>query len=624
MYMCMCLIVTAPSIVEGSQYPLGDGVPSFQKRFTVKFDQEIFRSPKQRFIHIVRDSPDGSGGVIDSIGSMSPRISVNGHELRFYLGNETYLEDDNTYYVIMDLGVVVGGQTCKGNGIPHLGIHDKSVWNFTTEAAKPCTKNDGRGDCQHQCQPTGNRYLCLCEEGYYLGQDSHSCFMSGVKCKCKHGVCRGGGVCECVVGWKGKTCAIAHCYLQNECSGNGHCVAPGTCACKIGWGGPACNVDLCTVKRTCDSCTKQIGCGWCNDQQKCVAGSGEGPKYGRCRSWIYYTCLMAVNSLQISQSQAKALSVLECARKCMDFKKQRTQGLGSYQFCSDYATVCGKYASCFEQSGNRITWKEDKCRFGVMELQKESYRPNENRIRRQLRQSQCESSPRCPHFVCILEDRTEGITASLVDEILRVLAESNIFPDDQGLLRKASWVESEFGSRQGIYFGDDMAQFDLPTGIWQMTQTMLDKTKDADVFADTYDQISDKFFNIIWEDIEYEDLNKPLIAALAVRLYLQTFEQMIPSTDSDQADFWYRTYHGETDNLNVNIMTREFLRRLQQPIFTAEPENERESCVHGFADDNCKCVCEYGWSGPMCDEPDCNTLHGCRGADQCTGANFGM
>lgn len=242
---------------------------------------------------------------------------------------------------------------------------------FPVEAARPCTKNDGRGDCEYQCQPFGNQYQCLCDEGYYLGLDRHSCFRTGVKCNCKHGVCRGGGVCECIIGWKGKTCAEARCHLQNECSANGECVTPGVCACKTGWGGPACNVDLCTVNRGCESCTKQIGCGWCDDQQICVAGSGAGPRNRQCRSWVYYRCKGAVGSLWTSQPNVNKLSLLDCGRKCRDFRNLQTQGLGSFEFCSEFSRVCEKYANCFERSGDQITWREDNCRFGVMGLQNE-------------------------------------------------------------------------------------------------------------------------------------------------------------------------------------------------------------------------------------------------------------
>ena len=86
----------------------------------------------------MKDGVEDNGTVIDSIDSLSPRVSVSGQVLTFFLGNGTSLEENATYYVLMDLGVVVGSQTCKGKetGVPYLGMYDKSVWNFTTGIIK--------------------------------------------------------------------------------------------------------------------------------------------------------------------------------------------------------------------------------------------------------------------------------------------------------------------------------------------------------------------------------------------------------------------------------------------------------------------------------------------------------
>jgi hypothetical protein len=52
-------------------------------------------------------------------------------------------------------------------------------------------------------------------------------------------------------------------------------------------------------------------------------------------------------------------------------RKCRVQGFGSYRNCSEYKRLCVNYANCFERAGDRITWKEDNCRFGVVGLTKE-------------------------------------------------------------------------------------------------------------------------------------------------------------------------------------------------------------------------------------------------------------
>lgn len=80
----------------------------------------------------MKDGTNGNGGIIDSIDTSSPRLSVSGKELSFYLSENATLEEETTYYVLMDLGVVLGLQTCKGSNVPFLGIYDKTFWKFTT------------------------------------------------------------------------------------------------------------------------------------------------------------------------------------------------------------------------------------------------------------------------------------------------------------------------------------------------------------------------------------------------------------------------------------------------------------------------------------------------------------
>ena len=159
--------------------------------------------------------------------------------------------------------------------------------------------------------------------------------------------------------------------------------------------------------------------------------------------------------------------------------------------------------------------------------------------------------------ICVLGYGAIG--TPLVDETLRVLDESGIFSDDYGLLRRVAWIETEFGTAPGMFQASEFAEFGIPTGLWQMDNDMLQQTKGVNSLADIYNQIREELFGIIWEDVMYEDLNRPLYAALAVRLYLYVLEADIPEIIRSQSRFWYEVYHGETDDQFVTEDARSFL-----------------------------------------------------------------
>lgn len=193
-----------------------------------------------------------------------------------------------------------------------------------------------------------------------------------------------------------------------------------------------------------------------------------------------------------------------------------------------------------------------------------------------------------PQIACVLA--AEAVGTTVVDETLRLVAEASIFPDDYGLLRRAAWVETTFGIFGGI-FDEGIASGDvdnLPTGLWQMDNARFAQTQDVatyPVLAERYRQIRENLFGIIWEDAMYEDLNRPLYSAVAVRLYLSTLEAPIPQTFVRQARFWYETYHGETDDLVIDDDSGFFAASIVDPA-TPIPEPADDAATGSK-------ICEY-------------------------------
>jgi hypothetical protein len=226
--------------------------------------------------------------------------------------------------------------------------------------------------------------------------------------------------------------------------------------------------------------------------------------------------------------------------------------------------------------------------------------------------------------VCILGYGATGI--ALVSETLRVLKESSIFSDDYGLLRRAAFIETEFGDANNIFLDESFANSEgtgIPTGIWQMTNDMLSRTKGVESLADIYDQIRERLFGILWDSVTFDDLNRPLHAALAVRLYLYVLEADIPRGLQLQSRFWYEVYHKETDDFIIVPAAQNFASNLPYPADTDDGNTGK--CVYGIIDsDTCECTCDRGWMGEECNVPNCNDEFNCAGASQCSGISNGI
>jgi hypothetical protein len=219
-----------------------------------------------------------------------------------------------------------------------------------------------------------------------------------------------------------------------------------------------------------------------------------------------------------------------------------------------------------------------------------------------------------PTVACVLG--IGGIGTAVVDETLRLIAESGIFSDDHDLLRRAAFVESGFGIFDGS--ADHSGSDYLPIGIWQMDLTQFAETKNTTfhpTLLEKYSQIKERLFGIVWQSVSFEELRKPLYGALAIRLYLITRGNHIPRTIFYQAKFWGREYYGA----DLDYLPSYFITPLVSGSYP-EPIKKTHRCVHGIVsyDYDCRCFCFHGWMGDSCDIPNCNEMYGCSGSVQCS------
>ena len=151
-------------------------------------------------------------------------------------------------------------------------------------------------------------------------------------------------------------------------------------------------------------------------------------------------------------------------------------------------------------------------------------------------------------FVCnaqVDETLSEGASGSdVVKAVVSRIADSDIFPNDNQLLRRIAYVESKDGTDRRTY------RSGYHGGIWQVDDTGFFDTQDT---VSHRKALNNKFlkirevFNIDWPSVRWEDLRKPLYSGLAARLKLSNVEDQIPlsSKIEEQGQYWKDYYNSE-------------------------------------------------------------------------------
>ncbi|XP_054163767.1 uncharacterized protein LOC128961542 [Oppia nitens] len=129
-----------------------------------------------------------------------------------------------------------------------------------------------------------------------------------------------------------------------------------------------------------------------------------------------------------------------------------------------------------------------------------------------------------------------------------------LFGDDSGFLYRLACVETNFGQNPHTFINDSL-------NIWAIDSNKLAETqntvKHPNLLLIYYD-LADKY-GVDWELLNMTDLQTPLYAAIAVRLFIHISGQSIPKTVEDQAQFWKQHYttSGDVNKFVSQVYTNE-------------------------------------------------------------------
>ena len=143
----------------------------------------------------------------------------------------------------------------------------------------------------------------------------------------------------------------------------------------------------------------------------------------------------------------------------------------------------------------------------------------------------------------ILQYGSNGTTVVLLS--VAYVERSAVFPDDNGLLRRIAYVETRDGT-QSSRGGENNT-----LNIWGVTQEALLRTQTSDhPFLNVKRNMIALEFDIDWNEVEWDDLQRPLYSALAARLILFLAPERLPESSDipGQAQFWKQYY-----NMNGSI-----------------------------------------------------------------------
>ncbi|XP_065830968.1 uncharacterized protein [Oscarella lobularis] len=168
----------------------------------------------------------------------------------------------------------------------------------------------------------------------------------------RHGQCdRATRTCSCFKGWHGEDCNDFHCNDVNDCSVYGTCVGPNQCRCRVGWKGRACTTTYCNLYTTCDACSRQPGCGWCDSQSSCIPGLGSRPDKQQCNTWFYYSCYSPRR-----EGCSDKIKDIGCSSPC-----DLSVATSSYETCQH----CHDIGRCYnEAKSSCLNWDESRCPYG--------------------------------------------------------------------------------------------------------------------------------------------------------------------------------------------------------------------------------------------------------------------
>lgn len=155
-------------------------------------------------------------------------------------------------------------------------------------------------------------------------------------------------------------------------------------------------------------------------------------------------------------------------------------------------------------------------------------------------------------------DLTTAVNASGTKVVLATISlinQANVFADDNRFLRRVAFAES----RDGLDPNTFRAGYN--GGIWQVDEQNFLKTTDRTTFpflaeaGGIYERLLGSDLNLDWTVAVWEDLRRPLISAVAARIFFELAEDDIPGIGDveGQGEFWKSSGFNTNDEDTVEL-----------------------------------------------------------------------
>lgn len=154
-------------------------------------------------------------------------------------------------------------------------------------------------------------------------------------------------------------------------------------------------------------------------------------------------------------------------------------------------------------------------------------------------------------------DLTLAINESGIAVVLATISRVNqsaVFSDDNRLLRRVAFVESQDG------LDPDTFRAGYNGGIWQVDEQNFLRTTDTASFpflaapGGIYERLLRSDLDLDWTVAVWENLRKPLISAVAARIFFELAKDEIPSIGNvrGQGQFWKSSGFNSNDEDTVD------------------------------------------------------------------------
>ena len=167
-------------------------------------------------------------------------------------------------------------------------------------------------------------------------------------------------------------------------------------------------------------------------------------------------------------------------------------------------------------------------------------------------------------------NRDDASGSAVVEEVLHLIQNSDIFPPDHGLMRRIAYVETRDGTNITENAEEDIEH--KRVGIWGLTEFMLHsmrhqlKQHSSNKQYQTLTAKSERICEVFGVNVTSKNMNlrNPLASGIAARFFLHYLTVLrnviLPESVSEQASFWvseYNIMNGNATTFEDDIMELE-------------------------------------------------------------------